>query len=109
MQQIQIIGVRDLDEMEIESINRIANRHYQKIQRELKNDISIKLHIKSHKKEGKQKKYSMHVKVITPTRTFASTKAFDWKLENALHKSFTDVMKIIQHSLHTDNQHKKTY
>ncbi|MCH8328792.1 MAG: hypothetical protein IIB81_00175 [Nanoarchaeota archaeon] len=109
MEPIQIIGIKDLDEMEIESVNRIANRYYGKIQREIKNIASLTIHIKSYEKQGRQKKYSVHVKVMAPTRIFVSTKAFDWDFEKALHKSFEDVIREIQHSLHTDDQHKKAH
>ncbi len=107
MEPIQIAGIKDLDEMEIESVNRLANRYYGKIQREIKNITSLAIHIKSYEKQGRQKKYSVHVKVIAPTRIFASTKTFDWELEKALHKSFRDVIREMQHSLHTDDQHNK--
>ena len=109
MEPIQIIGIKDLDEMEVESVNRIANRYYGKIQREIKHIVSLVVHIKSYEKEGRQRKYAIHVKVIAPTRMFTSTKGIDWNLEKALHKSFEEVEKIIQHSLHTDNQHQKSY
>lgn len=107
MEPIQIIGIRDLDEMEIESVNRLANRYFPKIQREIKKINSVAIHIKSYEKEGREKKYSIHVKVMAPTGIFTSTKAFDWNLETALHKSFNDVIREMQHSLHTDDQYKK--
>ena len=107
MEPIQITGIKDLDEMEIESVNRLANRYYPKIQREIKNITSLTVHIKSYEKQGREKKYSVHVKVIAPTRIFVSTKTSDWDLEKALHQSFRDVIREMQHSLHTDDQHKK--
>jgi hypothetical protein len=107
MEPIQITGIKDLDEMEIESVNRLANRYYSKIQREIKNITSLTVHIKSYEKQGREKKYSVHVKVIAPTRIFVSTKTSDWDLEKALHQSFRDVIREMQHSLHTDDQHKK--
>lgn len=107
MEPIQIIGIKDLDEMEIEAVNRLANRYYGKIQREIKNLTSLAIRIKSYDKEGREKKYSIHVKVIAPTRIFVSTKAFDWDLDKALHKSFRDVIRQLHHSLHTDDQHRK--
>jgi len=107
MEPIQIIGIKDLDEMEVDAVNRLANRYYSKIQREIKNLTSLAIHIKSYDKEGREKKYSIHVKVMAPTRIFVSTKAVGWNLETALHKSFRDVIREIQHSLHTDDQHRK--
>lgn len=106
MKQIQIIGIKELDEMELEAVNRIADKGYDKIKRELKNEIFITVHIKSHDQQGSQRKYSIHVKVMAPTRIFTSTKAVDWNLEVALHKSFEDVAKMIQHAFHTDDQNK---
>ena len=107
MEPIQIIGIKDLDEMEIEAVNRLANRYFGKIQREIKKINSVAIHIKSYEKEGREKKYSIHVKVMAPTRIFVSTKAVDWNLETVLHKSFRDVIREIKHRLHTDDQHKK--
>ena len=101
------MGIKDLDEMEIESVNRLANRYYGKIQREINNVTSLVIHIKSYEKQGREKKYSVHVKVMAPTRIFVSTKTSDWDFEKALHKSFRDVIREIQHSLHTDDQHEK--
>lgn len=108
MEPLQIIGIRNLDEMEIEAVNRVANRYYVKIQRQIKKVNSLVVHIKAYEKEGSQRKYSIHVKLLAPTRIFVSTKAFDWDLEKTLHKSFRDVIRQVKHSLHTDDQHKKT-
>ena len=107
MEPIQIIGIKDLDEMEVEAVNRLANRYFGKIQREIKKINSVAIHIKSYEKEGRGKKYSIHVKVMAPTRIFTSTKTFDWDLNKALHKSFRDVIREIKHRLHTDDQHRK--
>jgi|TARA_Y100000310_G_scaffold344951_1_gene460723 hypothetical protein len=107
MEPLQIIGIKGLDEMEIEAVNRVSNRYYGKIQRQIKKINSLAVHIKSYEKEGSQKKYSIHVKLIAPARIFVSTKAFDWDLERTLHKSFRDIIRQLKHSLHTDDQHKK--
>ena len=106
---IQIIGIKDLDEMEIESVNRISNKYYSKIQRDINNIKTLVVHIKAYKKQGTRRKYAIHIKIIAPTRMFVSTKAMDWNLETSLHKSFESLEKTIQHGLHTDDQHRKTY
>lgn len=107
MEPIQIIGIKDLDDMEIESVNRLANRYFGKLQREIKKVNSIAVHIKSYDKKGREKKYSVHIKVIAPTKIFVSTKNYDWDLNKALHESFRDVIRQMQHRLHTDDQHDK--
>jgi hypothetical protein len=106
MENVQIIGTKELDEMEIEAINRIASRYYPKVERELKNEIKLVIQVKAYNKLGSQKKYSLNVKVLAPTRTFASSKNVDWNLEKVLHKSLDDIIKIIRHQLHTDDQNK---
>ena len=109
MEQIQVIGIKDLDEVEIEAVNRITNKYYSKIQRDTKSLAPITVYIKPYTKEGKQRKFAIHIKVMVPTNIIVSTKVIDWNLEKALHRSFEDIEKRIQHTLHTDNQHKKSY
>ncbi len=72
MEQIQIIGMKELDDMEIDAISRIANKYYPKMQRELRNELSLVIHVKDYKKGGKYWTYSVHVRAIAPTRIFAS-------------------------------------
>lgn len=107
MEPIQIIGIKDLDDMEIDAVSRLANRYYPKIQREFKDETSLVIHVKSYEKEGRQRKYSVHVKVIAPTRKIVSTKAFDWDINKAFHKAFKYIIHRLHHSLHTDEQHKR--
>ncbi|MBS3102996.1 hypothetical protein J4458_06165 [Candidatus Woesearchaeota archaeon] len=104
---IQVVGIKDLDEMELEAVYRIGDRYYGKLQRAVKNMASLVVHIKSYDKEGRQRKYSVHVKLVAPARIFVSTKVHDWNLEKALHKSFQDIERQSQHRLHTYSQNKK--
>jgi len=109
MEPIQIIGIKELDDMEIDAVNRLANRYFGKLQRAIKKIRSVAIHIKSYDKEGNQKKYSVHVRLIAPTKIFVSTKASDWNLEKTLHKSFKDIERQIQHTFHSDDQHDKVH
>ena len=47
MEPIQIIGIKELDDMEIDAVNRLANRYFSKIQREIKKIRSIAINIKN--------------------------------------------------------------
>lgn len=107
MEPIQVIGIKDLDDMEIDAVNRLADRYYQKVQREIKNEVSLVIHIKSYEKEGRQRKYSVHVRAIAPTRIIVSTKGIDWDISKALHKAFRDIIHRLHHGMHTDEQHKR--
>ncbi|RJQ19362.1 hypothetical protein C4580_05495 [Candidatus Woesearchaeota archaeon] len=100
---IQYIGVSALSPEEQDTVNTIATEHYEKIKRGVHNDTSLVVHVKTHNAEGNRKKYSMHVRVITPTKQqFDSSNADDWELPRALHKAFEDVQNQIRHKLHTD-------
>ena len=99
MEQIKIIGIKELDDKEVETVNRLAGEYYNKIQRAIKNVTSFVIHIKSYEKTGKRKKYSVSLNVVAPTRTFDS-KAADWELAKALHMTFNKVERMIEHRFH---------
>jgi hypothetical protein len=99
---IQFVGVSSLPADEQEIVHRLTTEHYEKIKRDLRNITNMTVHIKCYEKEGNRKKYSMHVKVVAPTREFNSTKADDWELSRALHKAFNDIRSQIQHRMHSD-------
>ena len=97
MEPIQIIGIDKVeDETEKETINKLANEYYVKIQRALKNITSVTLHIKAHTKGGKSKKWDIRVKVIAPTRIFEAHES-DWDLARSLHRVFKNVERQVEH------------
>ncbi|MBI2546775.1 hypothetical protein HYV81_06375 [Candidatus Woesearchaeota archaeon] len=104
---IQVIGMDELDDMEIDAVDRLSDRYYNKIGRKLKKLSGIAIHIKKYNKAGKQQKCSVHVKAVAGKRVFASTKAVDWYLNTALHKAFEDILRQVEHEFHVDDQHQK--
>ena len=64
MEPIQIKGTNILTEDEKKLANKLLNEYYPKIQRQIKNIISLQVHIKEYEKNGKRKKYSINVKII---------------------------------------------
>ena len=106
MEQIQYIGLEQLNEEEKSTLNKLSTEYYEKIKRTLKNETTIIVHIKEHKKVGNRKKYSLHIRVQAPTKPFDSEKA-DWELAKVIHESFKDLERQIQHRLHTDDQANK--
>ena len=96
-EQIQFIGVNELNEEEQAVVNTLSTEYYDKIKRSLKNLTSMVVHIKLYKKEGSQKKYSIHVRVIAPTKMIESDKAADWDLARTLHKAFKNIEREIEH------------
>ncbi|MEK6961309.1 MAG: hypothetical protein AABX47_09130 [Nanoarchaeota archaeon] len=101
---IQFIGVNKLDTEEQEAVMRLSEEYYEKIKRQIKNRMSLVVHVKTYQKEGGKAKYALHVRLIAPTRVFESCKSHDWDLPRALHKSFKDLISEIKHTLHTDEQ-----
>ena len=101
MEPIQVVGIGLLDEQEKSIANKLVNEYYQKISRELKNTVSVTIHIKTHTKGGKRKKFDVRVKVSAPTRIFESQES-DWDLARTLHKVFKNMERQIKHRLHSD-------
>ena len=56
---IQVVGIKDLDEMELEAVYRIGDRYYGKLQRAVKNMASLVVHIKSYDIE-RQSQHRLH-------------------------------------------------
>lgn len=96
MEPIQIIGIDEISEEERDIVNRLSNEYYSKISRSLKNDISIKLHVKQHSKEGKRHKSDIRVKLNAPTRVFEAQES-DWDLARTIHRVFNNIERQIQH------------
>ena len=106
---IQFIGVKDLEPMEQETVQRLSTENYEKIKRDLKNITSLKVHVKLHKKEGERKKYSIRLLAEFPGRAIESKRAHDYELPRALHKAFNDIRTQIHHKMHTDTGWDKPY
>ncbi len=99
MEKIKIIGIKELDDKEVKTVNRLAKEYYNKIQRAIKNITSIVMHVKTYNVTGKRKQYEINVKVMAPTKSFDS-KATDWELAKALHMAFNKVERMIEHRFH---------
>ena len=67
MEEIQYIGVNELDDNEKEVVDKLSAEYYDKIKRELKNITSLKIHIKTYQTAGgvaKKKKFSINVRQL---------------------------------------------
>ncbi len=96
MENIQIIGIEDIKEhTERTIIWSLSKEYYGKIQRALKNDIDLTVHIKTYNKGGKQKEWEIKAKVSGVGRVFESTES-DWELAKTLHKVFKAIEKQIE-------------
>ena len=99
---IQFVGVNDLAPEEQEIIQNITTENYEKIVTLIQNLTDLIVHVKTHDEEGQRKKYTFKIRCAAPTHIIESHKGFDWDLARALHKGFNDVIKQIEHKLHSD-------
>lgn len=97
--KIQILGLKDFNEKEINEINEYTERHYEKIKRDLPG--VLKLHAKKHDKTGKRAMYSFHAKVQLPTNLI-NVKDSDWDLHTALNKVLRKVENQVKHKFKTE-------
>ena len=105
MELIQIVGLEQLEKSEKDDIKRLVNEHFTKIQRHLKNIEGIVLNIKEYNKEGKRKKFSLHLRAIAPIHIFEAD-AVDWDLRRTVHKVFEKLENELEHHFHGSDQHK---
>ncbi len=96
MEQIQYVGVHDLDAEKKKVLDKLSTEYHAKIKRSLKNITSLIIHVKVHEKGGKAVKFSVHMKAVAPTTIITSTKASDWDFARTLHKAFKDLENQIE-------------
>jgi len=114
---IQFVGLKDLKTEDQERVKELAANYHAKLQRMVQNITSLVVHIKEHEKTGKKKedsktkriKYVVHVRMIAPMKTFASSKAVDWDIARVVHKAFRDVEAEVKHAFRTDSSYQKPY
>lgn len=89
---IQYVGVKDLSDEEKGAIKGLASEYFEKIKRAVQNISTLVVHIKSYASGGKRKKYSTHIRALSPQGIIESCKSYDWDLPRVLHKSFTNIL-----------------
>ena len=107
MENIQIKGMESLGEEEKKKANKIFEDYYKKIQRKLKNDLSLKIYIKEYNKEGKRKKYSINAEAISSKKIFKAN-SYDWDFSVAVHDVFNKILTQAEHEFHLSDQHSRT-
>ena len=114
---IQFIGLNQLKPEDQAKVKELTANYHEKLQRMVQNITSLVVHIKEHEKTGKKEedsktkriKYVVHVRMVAPMRTFASSKAVDWDIARVVHKAFRDVEAEVKHAFKTDTSYKKSY
>ncbi|MBW2995460.1 hypothetical protein KY312_03830 [Candidatus Woesearchaeota archaeon] len=106
---IQYVGLKSLSDEEQEMTKTLATEYQDKIQKEMEIPVSLVVHIKKYKSEGKKAKFSVNIKTVAASQTYEVKRAADWDLARAMHKAFKNMERLVLHKTHTDTQHKRVY
>ena len=61
MDRIQFKGIEDIGKEDKYQLNKIVNGYYDKIARQIKNDFTLLIKIKTYQKPGKKDKAAIHI------------------------------------------------
>jgi len=101
---IQFVGLKKLEPMEQELVQRISTENFKKIKRTLKNKVKLRIHIKTYEHEGKQKKYSIHIQTAAPAGILNIDREDGFDLARVMHKAFENMRQIIEHTYHLEGE-----
>ena len=107
---IQFAGMHDLSPDEQDVVQTLTTEYQGKIKRQLSSMTSMVIHAQvSGGKEGKdkRKRYTLHVRALSPGQHFESSKCDDYELPRAVHRCFEEILAQIQHKLRTDSTRPK--
>ena len=103
---IETKGFDVLENLEKTDFERLVSDYSKKIQRRLKNIEALSFHLKEYNKEGNRKKFSIHVRVTGPFKTFEAS-SDDWDFNRTVHQVFQKLENEIESTFHVSNQHRK--
>jgi len=106
MEPIQIVGLKELNDTEKATLNKISNEYYEKFKEMLKNEIALVIQVKNYGKGGK-KKYAITSRIKGPGPVFES-KSSDYDFAKAIHMAMTEMENQLKHRLKTDAQKPRT-
>ena len=94
---VQFIGLKDFTPEETEIITDISEHYHEKLRIKVKKFL-IKAHPKKHDKTGNRTKYTLHLRLETPS-ILAVSEAYDWDLSRVMHECFKKLKREIDHKL----------
>lgn len=104
MKKIEVIGIKDLTDEEKETAKKLLEEYVPKIERFVKNDVLIKMHVKEYKKDSKEKKYSLHFEIIFSGKMINSD-AWGYDLAKTIKKAMKKAETEAEHKFHSSEQH----
>ncbi len=97
---IRFIGLNKLklQAYEVYNIRKISGNESFKIQRKIKNEFDLSIHLKEYDKEGGKHKYSVNIRVEYPGQMISANQE-DRDVETALRKSFENIKNNLDNKL----------
>jgi CBS domain-containing protein len=94
---IRFVGLNDLGLMPYQknNVQKIASNEAFKLQREIKDDFSLVLHLKEYSKSDRERKYSVSLRIEAPGQNLTVTD-YDWRVETAIHKIFENAKTALK-------------
>ncbi|MFH1063876.1 MAG: hypothetical protein V1729_02230 [Candidatus Woesearchaeota archaeon] len=99
MENVKFIGLSDLDDVDKNMVQTVVDEYYGKIKRELNNETSLVIHIKTSTKGGHRQRYDVSARAVAPTRIFESSDE-GWDLAASLHTVCKKIITEINHAFH---------
>lgn len=93
MAEIKYVGLDDLglDTFQERELRKNVELSAEKIQRAVNNELELVVHIKAYETDGKQKKFSIHIRATYPGDTIVSDKQHDWNVLTAVQRALEAV------------------
>jgi len=109
--KIKTTGFEILTEEQKSFANNLIAKEYEKISRQLKNEVILTIDIKENSKkksdkDNKKVKYSISAQAKAPTLRFEASEA-DWDFNRTLHDVLRKLGKEIEHKFHVSEQGKE--
>lgn len=107
---IRFVGLNDLGLMPYQkkNVQKIASNEAFKLQREIKDEFSLVLHLKEYSKSDRERKYSVSLRVDAPSHSLTVTD-FDWRVETAIHKIFENAKTALKKHVRGQKSVRKMY
>lgn len=94
---IRFVGLNNLKLLPHQkySLRKIAANEAFKLQRQIRKDFQLTMHLKAYEKEGGRQKFSVNLRIEFPGQMIASSQE-DWTLETAVRKTFNNAKNKVE-------------
>lgn len=92
----KFIGLKELEGIEQDTVKELTSEYEGKILKKIKTATEVVYHIKTFKKGGKARQYSVKLRVVAPGHAL-ETSAEEWDLPKVTHMAYNEMMNQIDH------------